>query len=163
MDQLGRADISIANYKQRPQEVGKILVDVVKQWHTSAAAGENTAVDLSKSCYLVLSWNGTGLYQLHQFALTLPNPEQLHWYFPTKTINGQEKIARHINGDDMEGRVFEWYSESGGQLKFYPKASSALWQSETFELEPLPNRVHSVLAKVQAYFPELWAKAALTL
>ncbi len=162
-DQLGLADISIANYKQKPQEVGKTLIDVVKKWHTSAGDGEGATVDLSKSCYLVLSWNGTGLYQLHQFALTLPSPEQLHWYFPTKTIKGQEVIARHINGDDAEGRVFEWYGESGGQLKFYPKGSSALWQSETFELEPLPDIEHGVLAKVQAYFPELWAKAASAL
>lgn len=49
-DQLGLADISIANYKQRPQKVGKILVDVVKQWHTSAAVGERAVVNLSKSC-----------------------------------------------------------------------------------------------------------------
>ena len=82
------------------------------------------------------------------------------WYFPMNTVKGIEKAARHINGDDAGGRVFEWYGESGGQLKFYPKASSALWQSEAFRLEPLPDVEHGILAKVAAYFPKQWAQAS---
>jgi hypothetical protein len=155
-DQLALIGITTANYKQRPQETGKTLIDLVRKWHTATTTERNAVLDLARSCYLVLSWNIAGLYQLHQFSLQLPNPEELTWYFPVKTIKGVEVTARHINGDDADGRVFEWYGESGGQLKFYPKASSALWQSEKFRLEPLPDIEHGILAKVAAYFPELW-------
>lgn len=157
-DQLALIGISTANYKQRPQEVGKTLIELVRRWHTAATTESNAALDLAKSSYLVLSWNNAGLYQLHQFSLQLPNPEELSWYFPVKAVKDVEQAARHINGDDAAGRIFEWYGESGGQLKFYPKASSSLWHSETFRLEPLPDIEHGILAKVAAYFPECWAQ-----
>ena len=155
-DRLALRAVTTDNYKDHPQEVGNILVDLVRRWHRAAAIERKAAVDLAKSCYLVLSWNNAGLYQLHQFSLQLPDPEGLSWYFPTGVSRGVEKTARHINGDDSEGRVFEWYGESGGQLKYYPKASSALWQSQPFRLEPLPDIEHGIRAKVAAYFPELW-------
>lgn len=155
-DQLALKSISTDNYKEQPQEVGKTLINLVRRWHRAAAAERKATVDLDKSGYLVLSWNNAGLYQLHQLSLQLPNPEELSWYFPTGVSKGVEKTARHINGDDAEGRVFEWYGESGGQLKYYPKASSALWHSEPFRLEPLPDIEHGIRAKVAAYFPELW-------
>lgn len=158
-ERLALVGVSTTNYKQRPQEVGKALIDLVGQWHGAAATERGATLDLSQSFYLVLSWNNAGLYQLHQFSLQLPNPEELSWYFPTDTVKGIEKAARHINGDDADGRVFEWYGESGGQLKFYPKATSALWQSETLRLEPLPDVEHGILAKVAAYFPKLWQDA----
>lgn len=158
-DRLSLIGISTTNYKQRPQEVGETLINLVRQWHRAATAERGAVLDLSRSSYLVLSWNNAGFYQLHQFPLQLPNSEELTWYFPMGTAKGVERLARHINGDDADGRIFEWYGESGGQLKFYPKASSALWQSEVFRLEPLPDVEHGTLAKVAAYFPELWQDA----
>jgi len=155
-DQLALKNITAANYKQNAQEVGKSLLALVQQWHRAAAADKSKTLDLSKSCYLVLSWSSDGKYQLHQFPLALPNPDELIWYFPTKIAGGVETTARHLNGDNAEGRVFEWYGESGGQLKYYPKATSALWQSEVFQLEPLPDIEHGTLAKAAAYFPSLW-------
>ena len=155
-DHLALKGITTDNYKEHPQEVGKTLVHLVRHWHQAAAVERRSVIDLAKSCYLVLSWNDAGLYQLHQLSLQLPNPEELSWYFPSTISKGVEKVARHINGDDATGRVFEWYGESGGQLKYYPKASSALWQSEPFRLEPLPDMEHGIRAKVAAYFPELW-------
>ena len=156
-DQLRLQNISIANYKEKPTEVGKILVNLVQQWHHLAASDRQGMLDLPHSSYLVLSWNTQEQYQLHQFALTLPNPEELVWYFPTKKTEAKETAARHINGDDADGgRVFEWYGESGGQLKYYPKAVSALWQSEIFQLEPLPDIEYGLLVKTASYFPTLW-------
>jgi len=115
---------------------------------------------LTQSAYLVLSWEDQGQYQLHQFSLTLPNSGDLSWYFPTKRVKGSDATARHLNGDDADGgRVFEWYGESGGQLKYYPKAVSALWQSDVFRLEPLPDIEHEILAKTATYFPALWEAA----
>ena len=158
-DQLALGGISVDNYKQRPQEVGTTLISLVRRWHTAVRDEREATLDLRRSSYLVLSWSNAGLYQLHQFPLQLPNPEELTWYSPTVTSKGVEKAARHINGDDAGGRVFEWYGESGGQLKFYPLASSATWQSELFHLEPLPDIEHGILAKVAAYFPEPWLNA----
>lgn len=156
-DQLALKNITTANYKGNPKEVGRTVVHLVRDWHQAAAAlDRQNRLDLSRSSYLVLSWNAQEQYQLHQFALTLPNPEELQWYFPTKKNGDAETAARHINGDDADGRVFEWYGESGGQLKYYPKASAALWQSEVFQLEPLPDIEHGILAKTASYFPDLW-------
>ena len=53
----------------------------------------------------------------------------------------------------------EWYGGSGGQLKFYPFAKDARWQSERFMLEPLLDVEHGILAKAAAYFPKQWATA----
>lgn len=155
-DQLASQNTFVANYKEKPKEVGATLINLVRRWHQTAASDLQGPLDLSRSSYLVLSWNAKEQYQLHQFSLTLPNPEQLTWYFPMKKTKDGETAARHINGDDTDGRVFEWYGESGGQLKYYPKATSALWQSEVFQLEPLPDIEHGVLAKTASYFPDLW-------
>jgi hypothetical protein len=160
-DQLALKDITTVNYKNKPDEVGETVVRLVRRWHQAAASERQSILDLTQSSYLVLSWEDQGQYQLHQFSLTLPDPSGLRWYFPPKKGGGGKTAARHLNGDDADGRVFEWYGESGGQLKYYPKAASALWQSEVFRLEPLPDREHGILAKTATYFPALW-KAAQT-
>jgi hypothetical protein len=55
---------------------------------------------------------------------------------------------------DRQGKIFEWYGESGGQLKYYPRVQDALWKSKPFRLEPLPpNNPHGILARVETYFP----------
>jgi hypothetical protein len=64
-----------------------------------------------------------------------------------------------LKANDNSGMLFEWYGESGGQLKYYPLAVNAIWSSGRFQLEPLKNVGHGILAKVAAYFPQLWSKA----
>ena len=66
------------------------------------------------------------------------------------------RSAGHLNGDDESGgRLFEWYSDSGGQLKYYPLAKEAQWESQKFRLEPLSEeaRVFGLLTKAESYFP----------
>ena len=156
-DYLGTRDIEQGNYKEYPAEVGQSLVEQVQNWHTEVSIANGGDIDLIDSCYLVLSWNMSGWYQLHQFALALPQPENLNWYFPTYERNGVTQVGNHLNGDDDAGRVFEWYGESGGQLKYYPLAETAIWASERFQLEPLPDDVqHGIVSKAQAYFPQQW-------
>lgn len=96
-----------ANYKERPQEVGPTLIDLVRQWPVAAKVERHAVLDLAGSFSPVFSCNGAGFYRLHQFSLQLSNPKALSWYFPVKTIKGFEVQARHINGDDGEGRIFE--------------------------------------------------------
>ena len=153
---LGERGITTADYMLRAHEVGSALVNLVKQWHLSASTYRTRPVDIARSSYLALMWDKTtGRYQLFKFPLTLPDSSELNWYF-TNTGKG------HLNGDDSSGgRVFEWYGESGGQLKYYPLNSSATWKSPAFSLEQVPMEASKPLSeKAQAYFPELWREAA---
>jgi hypothetical protein len=148
------------NYKRHPLKVGGALIELIEQWHKAASVERGGKIDLARSSYLTLSWNKSGSYQLHWFALRLPGPKRLKWYFPKVVRNGEKVVAGHLSGDDDSGTVFEWYGESGGQLKYYPLAETALWASDRFRLEPLPgNLEHGILAKVAVYFPHLWAEA----
>ncbi len=92
-------------------------------------------------------------YVFDIFPLMLPDPHALHWHFPT---------ANRLCGNDNEGTIFEWYGESGGQLKYYPLAHTATWTSNIFQLEQLPSEdeiQYGILARTQKYFPRQWAEA----
>lgn len=157
-DRLKTKGIDQSNYRDRPLEVGASLLEVVEGWHHVVSIEHGGLIDISKSSYLVLSWNRAKYYQLHQFPLTMPNPHKLNWHFPTK--RGGD-IGRRLAGDDGSGTLFEWYGESGGQLKYYPIANTAIWTSEIFQLEPLPDIECGILNKAAAYFPEQWATVYL--
>jgi hypothetical protein len=159
-DYLYMKGVYQTNYREKPFEVGAGLIEVVESWYLDAQARFNSPLDLSRSSYLVLSWNKAGWYQLHQFPLKFPSPGSLKWYCPTKLVNNTLELSRRINGDDEYGPLFEWYGESGGQLKYYPFASTALWSSNRFRLEPLENSEHGIIQKAAAYFPELWNQAS---
>jgi hypothetical protein len=84
--------------------------------------------------------------------LTLSNPSSLLWSFPTRN---------RIIGKDRNETIFEWYGESGGQLKYYPLAQSATWASSRFQLEPLSLKEETgIIAKAATYFPLLWKAAS---
>lgn len=158
-DYLNLQGINQTNYKDYPAKVGHALINLIEQWHQSVSLDQGGLIDLSCSFYLILSWNKKGWYQLHQFDLKMPDPGQISWYFPAFR-NQSEALARRLTGKDETGTLFEWYGESGGQLKYYPLAKNALWTSERFQLEPLrKDTEYGVLEKVAMYFPELWAKA----
>ena len=159
-DHLVTKGIDQTNYKQHATDVGYALVELVSKWHHDSSVEESGNVDLLKSCYLALSWSKDGWYQLHQFPLTLPDPSQLGWEFPMYKRNEELYVGNHLNGNDALGRVFEWYGESGGQLKYYPLVADSTWESDRFRLEPLPADLeHGVLRKVENYFPRQWAAA----
>ncbi len=141
--------INRKNYRKKSAAVGKVLLGLVESWHHAVSTKQGGIVDLDKSFYLVLLWNRAGLYQLHQFVIHIPKPDALKWYFPT---------SRCLKGDDKDGTLFEWYGESGGQLKYYPLARNAIWCSEPFSLEPIKDLKGGILAKVSTYFPKLWNK-----
>ncbi len=162
-DHLNTKGINQANYKSHPFDVGVGLIELVRQWHLEVGLERGGRIDLAKSCYLSLSWNRAGWYQLHQFPFLLPDPTELSWYFPSYLRRGEEIVGSHLNGDDGSGRLFEWYGESGAQLKYYPLAQSAVWESERFQLEPLPDDTsHGTLYKAEMYFPEQWDRASTT-
>ena len=159
-NQLKVRGINEANYRNQAAETGITLVELVKSWHNAVSIQNGSIINLNKSFYFVLSWDRKGSYQLHQFAITLPDPKTLHWHFPTKLMkNGQEEPAVRLSGNDRYGPIFEWYGDTGGQLKYYPLAQDALWVSNIFQLEPLPTSdelEYGVLAKARTYFPDQW-------
>lgn len=151
--------ISEANYREKPTETGIALIELVTSWHEAESSISGGTIHLERSSYLVLSWNKRGEYQLHQFPLELPNPRSLKWYFPTKITKRGEEPADRLCGMDETGTIFEWYGTSGGQLKYYPLARTAIWASHVFRLEPLPpleDMEYGIVAKAKAYYPTKW-------
>lgn len=158
-DYLALKGIHQRNYREQPRNVGLALIELVHKWQLAESVDGGGNIDLRGSCYLVLSWNRLGWYQMHQFPLNLFDTKGLHWHFPPRVQRGQELPGRRLCGSDESGNIVEWYGESGGQLKYYPFASNALWQSERFQLEPLPDADHGIINKAAAYFPQKWAAA----
>ncbi|HEX8228104.1 MAG TPA: hypothetical protein VF826_02200 [Chloroflexia bacterium] len=158
---LGSRNITQSNYRSYPAETGTALIELVRSWHDAVSTEHGGRIDTSRSCYLVLSYNlQGGAYQLHQFSLQLPDPASLEWYFPSVVRLGTEAEGKRLTGRDDTGIVFEWYGESGGQLKYYPLAQNAIWQSRLFELEPLPaeQSLSILLKKARDYFPDKWVE-----
>lgn len=142
----------ISDYNTNADEAGKILLDLVESWHNETSLEQGGTVEVSQSFYLILQWNKkTGQYKLFQFPIQLPDPKTLSW-----DVKGKRLI-----GCDNEGIMIEWYGHSGGQLKYYPLADQAIWSSEIFKLEPLPESElgYGLRQRVLAYFPDLWQKA----
>ena len=152
---LGELDINQTNYKTRPSDVGRALLMLVRSWHEAVSISNGGNVDTERSFYLSLSWSRDARYQLHQFPIHLPDPDSLRWYFPGQ---GGE-LGRCLKGDDDTGTIIEWYGESGGQLKYYPLARNAVWQSDVFTLEPLTPGEYGIAKKAEVYFPEKWGAA----
>ena len=155
---LNNKGLDQGNYKQNAPLVGNALIELVTEWHHVASFEQEGNVDLSKSCYLTLSWNKHGVYQLHQFPLDLPDASKLEWTFPIYEKDGRPMVGNHLRGNDETGTIIEWYGESGGQLKYYPRVIDAIWESARFELEPLPSNLeHGIIHKAESYFPQQWA------
>lgn len=158
-DRLGNVGISTANYQGYAPQVGNTLINLVSEWHSSVNVEFGGNVDLTGSCYLTLMWDQNGDYQLHQFPIYLPDPASIVWYYPLVRRRGVLQAGNAVCGHDDGGRLFEWYGQSGGQRKYYPKMSDALWQSEVFKLEPLPtNTPNGPISKAEAYYPNLWPR-----
>jgi hypothetical protein len=155
-DALASIGLNQTNYKRKPTEVGAKLLGLVHEWHEELGIASGGEIDLARSCHLSLSWNPRGEYQLHQFDLSLPDPATLTWEFPL--VRGA--VGRSLRGRDATGLLFEWYGESGGQLKYYPLIANATWQSPVFTLEPLVVGDYGIRKKAEVYFPERWVAAS---
>ncbi len=164
-EELRRHGYDHQNIRSNPAAAGEIVVNLVEKWNESVSSDNGGTVDLKKSSYLVLSYTkpskrSVGLssetYQLHQFPPILPDPTFLAWTCPV----GSKGKLRLVGAEPLGAVLFEWYGESGGQLKYYPRVSDAVWQSEEFKLEPLPVGKYGLLNKAAQYFPNLWEECA---
>jgi hypothetical protein len=149
---LAKYGLTHENYRECPVAAGAAILDEYRSWYVVDQVSTDGRIDLSLSCYLVLQWNNKGKYQLFQLPLALPDAKVLSW----------SALAGALRAKDCDGKmVYEWYGESGGQLKYYPRVDNCQWKSLQFTLEPLGDAVqYGPLAKASAYFPKLWQKAA---
>jgi hypothetical protein len=154
---LNKNGITVDNYKSvDPATVGKILCELIEKWHEEVSAINGGDIHLSQSFFLSLSWDQKDKkYQLHQFNTALPKPESLSWSFPTNKGQPGKRVSAALDNEV----VIEWYGESGGQFKYYPKISEMLWGSAEFSLEPLPDGAYGIINKAAAYFPSKWHAA----
>lgn len=143
------------NFHDHSEIVGATLIEVVEKWHQNVSVVTGGIIDNSKSFFLSLQWEEqSGRYQLFQYPIDLPSPENLRW----------ESSGRRVTGYDETGVLIEWYGLSGGQLKYYPLTNMALWKSDIFRLEPLPESLeHSLRHKAATYFPDPWQKISSTM
>jgi hypothetical protein len=157
-DYLLSKGISRREFRKRPEQVGAALIELIETWKRSVGLENGGRIILDKSCYLSLLYDrNAGIYQLFWFSASLPLPQTMRWYY-SNSKKSSKTSAGHLNGDDAMGRLFEWYGESGGQIKYYPLATDAKWISPQFQLEPIPDekRIMALPAKAIAYFPEKW-------
>ncbi len=137
--------------------IGETILNTVRSWHVEASHAHSIMnpgriLDLEHSVYLVVSYcrprhHHRRQYQLHSFPLTFP--AGIEWSY---------RSAKCLKGTDPERpgeTLFDWYALSGGQLKYYPRANTALYSSEVFALADLPRQI-SVAEKAARYWPSEW-------
>lgn len=151
-DALKDAGLDENNYSNKPKRSGEILIELVESWHEDVGLTTGGNVDNDRSFYLTLQWEkSSGSYQLFQYAIDMPDPSKLSW-----SVSGRRLSAKR--NDDV---LFEWYGHSGGQLKYYPTTKEAIWQTDEFKLEPIPDGFEiGIMSKAATYFPEKWKRAS---
>lgn len=138
------------DYLNRPQEAGITILSVVQRWYDEAAKRYKLDIELNESSHLVLLYDDQLNFKLFQHRLHLPIFESISWAyrFPKRASE-----SRCLVGKQNERKLVEWYLSSGGQLKYYPPASEAVWTSDVFQMEPLPENVEiGVMARAEQYF-----------
>lgn len=125
------------------EDMGFSVVSAVKAWHEACCPTH----DLRGSSYVVMTHDQPkNLFEVFWFGLDLGDPRDLRW----------AERGRAITGTDSHGIVrWEFYAESGGQLKWYPSGNAARWRSGCFEL-PDPPPMRTLTDKARELFDEEW-------
>jgi hypothetical protein len=138
----------------QPDLAGQILVDVVEGWHVAV----QDTVDIGRSKYLLLThdagWNKFQVVCLNLDLRRADPATDVRW-----VAEGRGKTPSSIAGyislpGGGELRLWQFYANSGGQLKYYPPIGWAEWASPEFGLE-LPG-VRGLHDKVSEYWPGMW-------
>lgn len=131
------------------QAIGDSILKTVHGWYSETGLPQ---IDLRRSVYLVVSYSKPKateerLYQVHSFELGFP--QGIKWSFrSTKCLRGFDP--------NYPGEIlFDWYGLSGGQLKYYPRAATALFDSPVFSL--LSPKVLSITQRSKVYWPDEWS------
>ena len=151
-------NLSEENFRrqEKPKEIGDTVLKTVMRWHEEgkvihdADKAPSVKLDLLNSCYLCITSSkesvDTRKHQVHAFPLKYP--DGIVWkYKSSSCLSGYDP-------DEPTKVLVDWYGVSGGQLKYYPKASTAKFRTEIFSVPKAPKSL-SILQKAYEYFPHL--------
>jgi len=103
-DSIKEIGLTQESYEEYPDQIGSLLIKIVEGWHSSVGIETGGTIDTTRSFFLTLQWDKTsGLYQLFQYPIDLPDPMQLDWRVEGRTLIGL----------DTNGTLFEWYGLAG--------------------------------------------------
>lgn len=149
-DAFGKAGIE---WMREPARAGEVLVSLVESWHHAVEA----TVDVSKSKYLILAHDTAWKkFQIVCLDLNLRRADvaDIEWAVEGRDRNRPSSVAGYVYLGDRRHRLWQFYANSGGQLKYYPPIFWAEWVTDLFELETPP--VTTLREKVDAYWPGAW-------
>lgn len=143
-------------WEKEPSQAGPIMVRLVESWHRAVA----NEVDVSASKYLLLThdsrWQNFEIASLDLDLQRLDPAKHVRW--TTEGRNGTiSSLAGYVTLRGREShRLWQFYANSGGQLKYYPPIGWEEWRSGPFQLEQ--PRVHDLSRKAEEYWPGMWPK-----
>ncbi|OWP20315.1 hypothetical protein CBF90_02050 [Microbacterium sp. AISO3] len=138
------------NWVTEPGLAGPALVQLVTSWHEADAQTHGLSLQASKYAVLSRSANWQE-FQLSAFPL------DLYGFNPIGDIEWESTKTRIDGFVDVEGRrhlLWQWYPNSGGQLKWWPPLAWADWATPRFTLEEPP--LVQPTQRAREYFPTLW-------
>jgi len=130
------------------ERIGISVIKTVHDWYLNSGID---AIDLERSVHLNVSYsdpkkNEERLYQLHSFKLGFP--KGIRWAFSSGAC------LRGYDPSNPGQPLIDWYGLSGGQLKYYPRTSSALYKTPVFTL--LKPKVWRIEERSKVYWPSEW-------
>lgn len=155
---LSTQGIAESNFGSAPaQKIGESILATVESWHREAQknhANTNRKLDLARSVYLTVSYskprgNSQRRYQVHSFPLDFP--KGIEWSYRQRS-NDPIRSIKGFDPNKKDEVIFDWYPLSGGQLKYYPAASTAKFKTPSFAL--LKPNSETILSKVSRYWPD---------
>ncbi len=139
------------------QTIGESILATVESWHHEAKQNhspKDRELDLARSVYLTVSYskpraNQERRYQVHSFPMDFP--KGIKWQY-RKRNSGPVRSIMGFDPQKQDEVIFDWYPLSGGQLKYYPVAETALYRTPSFTL--LKPDSETILKKVARYWPD---------
>lgn len=138
------------NWVTEPGLAGPALIELISSWHHEDA--RRLGLSLQDSKYVVLSRSSNwSEFQLSTYPLDLyrSNPiGEIDWESTKSRIDG------FVNVEGRRHLLWQWYPNSGGQLKWWPPFLWSEWSTDRFTLERPP--VILPTSRAREYFPDLW-------
>ncbi|PBC35773.1 hypothetical protein CJ178_30345 [Rhodococcus sp. ACPA4] len=144
------------HWQTNPEAAGPILVGTVGSWHEKV----RRTYDIDASKYLLLThdsrWRKFEMAAFDIHILTWFASSDIEWVVEGREVGAGKpsSVAGYIEVDRRPHRLWQWYANSGGQLKFYPPIGWEKWRTGEFELSEPP--VHDLRDKVEDYWPGAW-------
>jgi hypothetical protein len=151
----------LIDQKAPANKCGKAVVEVARRWHQRTYSGHkglrsDESVDPARSVHFVLSyrWNSAhpGLFDYDLYVYPHLIPRVGIWRYRRMSLWGFESPAM-VRADEP---LYTYNFNSGGHLKWYPKAASATHHFGPFTLQQAP--AVRLAARAASYFPQEWPR-----